>query len=68
MVSLEFFIDIIIPASKKNEYQESFLGGRDDWCVGLTTLLPSCADCLEMWKLEPSEPAQACTGIALLLP
>jgi hypothetical protein len=27
MVSLEFFIDIILPGSKKNEYQEYFLGG-----------------------------------------
>jgi phage shock protein PspC (stress-responsive transcriptional regulator) len=28
LVSLEFFIDIILPASKKNEYQEYFLGVR----------------------------------------
>ena len=40
-------------------------GGR---CVGLTTLPPSCADCLEIWGLnllEPSGPVQACNGIAL---
>jgi len=30
-------------ASNKNEYQGHLLGGR---CVGLTTLPPSCADCL----------------------
>ena len=40
-------------------------GGR---CVGLTTLPPSCADCLEIWEPEPpgtSGPVQACNGIAL---
>jgi hypothetical protein len=33
-------------ASNKNEYQEYFLGGKGGRCVGLTTLPPSCADCL----------------------
>jgi len=40
-------------------------GGR---CIGLTTLPPSCADCLEIWSLsllEASGPVQACNGIAL---
>ena len=39
--------------------------------MALTTLPPSCADCLEMWSLillEPSGPVQACNGIALPLP
>ena len=31
-----------------NEYQESSLGSKSGWYVGLTTLLPSCASCLEM--------------------
>jgi hypothetical protein len=34
-------------------------------------LLPSYADCLEIWGLnllEPSGPVKACNGIALLLP
>ena len=62
MVSLEFFIDIILPvalgpgvdsASKRNEYQEYFLEGKGGRCVGLTTLPPSCADCLEIWKPQP---------------
>ena len=39
-------------------------GGR---CVGLTTLPPSCADCLEINLLEPSRPVQARNGIALPL-
>jgi hypothetical protein len=51
-----------------NEYQEYFLGGKGGRCVGLTTLPPSCADCLEIWALnllEPLGPVQVCNGIAL---
>jgi hypothetical protein len=37
--------------------------------VGLTTIPPSCADCLDIWVslslLEPSWPVQACNGVAL---
>jgi hypothetical protein len=46
-------------------------GGKGGRCVGLTTLPPSSADCLEIWKpqlLEPSGPVQAYNGIALPLP
>jgi len=35
-------------ASNRNEYQEYFLGGKGGRCLGLTTLPPSCADCLEI--------------------
>jgi len=75
IVSLEFSINIILPAaiwpsaSNRNEYQEYFLGGKGSRCVGLTTFPPSYADCLEIWVphnlLEPSGPVQACNGIAL---
>jgi len=41
------------------------LGGKGSQYVGLTTLPPSCANCLEIW--EP-QPVQACNGIALPLP
>jgi hypothetical protein len=34
----------------RNEYQEYFLGGEGGRGVGLTTLPPSYADCLEIWK------------------
>jgi hypothetical protein len=65
MVSLEFSIDIMLlaalwslevdSASNRNEYQKHFLGrGKCGQCVGLTTLPPSCADCLEIWELQPS--------------
>jgi len=40
-------------ASIRNEYQEYFLGGKGGRCVGLTTLPPSYADCLEIWEPQP---------------
>jgi hypothetical protein len=57
VVSMEFFIDIIIhgfdSASNRNEYQEYFLGGKGARCVGPITLPPSCADCHEIWESSP---------------
>jgi hypothetical protein len=60
MESLAFFSDIIFSvalwpdsASNINENQEYFLGGKGGRCVGLTTLPPSCADCLEIWAPQP---------------
>jgi len=35
------------------EYQEYFLRGKAGRCIGLTTLPPSCADCLEIWEPHP---------------
>jgi hypothetical protein len=70
MLSLEFFIYIILPAypgvdsaSNRNEYQEYFQGGKNGRCVGLTTLPPSCADCLEIWEPQPPGPLRACLGL-----
>ena len=37
-------------ASNRNEYQEYFVRGKGDRCIGLTTLPPSCANCLEIWE------------------
>jgi hypothetical protein len=46
-----------------------FSGGKGGRCVGLTTLPPLCADCLEIWGslnlLETSGPVQTCNGIVL---
>ena len=73
MVSLEFFINIILPAalwpmgvdsaSNRNEYQEYFLGGKGGRCLRLTTLPPSCAVCLEIWEPQPSGNLKACPGL-----
>jgi len=57
MVSLEFFIDIILLGSTQPLTEmctrDVFLGGKGGRCVGLTTLPPSCADCLEIWEPQP---------------
>jgi hypothetical protein len=64
--SLEFLIDLIRPAglwiwSRLNLWQKRLPGislgkveGKGGRCLGLTTLPPSCADCLEIW--EPQLP------------
>jgi hypothetical protein len=38
-------------------------GGKGDCCIGLTTLLPSCADCLEIWETQPPGILRACPGL-----
>jgi len=71
MNSLEFFIDTILPAalggvdsaSNRNEYQEYFLGDEGGQCVRLTTLPPSCDDCLEIWEPLPPAKLRACPGL-----
>jgi len=35
-------------------------GGR---CIGLTTLPPSCTDCLEIWEPQPPGTLKACSGL-----
>jgi hypothetical protein len=40
-----------------------FLGVKSGRCVGLTTLPPSCADCLEILKPQPSENLKACPDL-----
>ena len=52
------------PARKRCEYQEHFLGGKGGRCVGLTTLPPSSADCLEILQPHPPGTLRACNGIA----
>ena len=37
----------------RNEYQEYLLRGKGGRCVQLTTVSPSCADCLETWEPQP---------------
>src|SRR5215470_17916376 len=42
-----------------------FPGGKGGRCVGLTTLPPSCADCLKIWEPQPPGTLRACNGIVL---
>jgi len=60
MLSLEFSINIILPAALMSTQSLTEMstkniswGGKDGRCVGLTTLPPSCAACLEIWKYPP---------------
>ena len=41
-------------ASNRKEYHEYFLRCKGGRCVGLTTLPPSSADYLEIWKPQPT--------------
>jgi hypothetical protein len=41
----------------------NILGGKDGRCVRLTTLPPSCADCLEIWRPQLPENLRACPGL-----
>ena len=65
-------IELILPVdlwpgvdspSHRNEYKEYFLGAKGGRCVGLTTLPPSCADCLEIWEPQPPGTLGACPGL-----
>ena len=40
-----------------------FCGRKRGHCVGLTTLPPSCADCLEIWEPQPSGTLRAWAGL-----
>jgi len=63
MRSIGIFIDLILPttlcswgdsATNINEYQDYLLGGKGGRCVGLITLILSCADCLEILGVSNS--------------
>ena len=44
----------------------NFLGGRggkSGRCLGLTTLPPSCADCLQIWEPQTPGGLRACPGL-----
>jgi len=50
-------------APNRNEYQQYFLGGKGGRCVGVTTLPPSCAVCLEIWEPQSPGTLMACPGL-----
>ena len=58
-----------VDSASKNEYHD-IPGGTSGWCVRVTTLPPSCAECLVIWSLnrpEPSGPHRPVIGVAFLL-
>jgi len=67
MDSLGLFMDLIFPAalwpwghsaSNRNEYQGYLQGGKGSQYEGLTSLPPSCANCLEIMGFP-----RACPGL-----
>jgi len=50
-------------ASNRNEYQAYFVACKGGRCVRLTTLPPSCVDCLEIWKPQPPGTLRACPDL-----
>ena len=77
MGSLEIFVDVIIlaalwPWSRTQSVTEMITkniswggggGGKGGRGVGLTTLPPSCADCLEIWEPQPPGTLRASPGL-----
>jgi len=72
IVSLEFFIDTILPATLRPWGRLSlwqkwvpgvFPGGLGSRCVGLTILRSSYADCLEIWDPQPPGTLRTCPGL-----
>jgi len=68
-VSLEFFIDIILPMALGLTQPLTEMSNRNiSWgkggrCVGLTTLLLSCADFLEIWEPQTPGTLRVCPGL-----
>jgi len=52
-----------LTASNRNEYQEYLLGVKGGRGVGLTTLPPSSADCLEIWESHLPGNLRDCPGL-----
>jgi hypothetical protein len=75
MGSLGFFMELILPtalwptvdsASNRNEFQRYVVGGTGSWCVGLTTLALSYAECLEILGASSSWSPKTCSVLDVI--
>jgi hypothetical protein len=57
---------VVVSAANRKDYQNHFVGGKARWCIGLTVLPHSPADCLDILEPQPSGTLRACPGIAKL--
>ena len=48
---------------KRNKHQEYLLGRRGGRWLELTTLSPSCADCVKIWDPQPPGVLRACPSL-----
>ena len=72
MASLEFVIDIILPAalwprvnsaSNRNEFHKCVLGAKSGRCVGMKPLQLSCAHFLDVWESKTPRILRSCRGL-----
>jgi hypothetical protein len=62
------YTNTMLNISKETHYHHYyFLGGKGGQYVGLTTLPPSCANCLKIWETQPPGILRACPGLLLRL-
>jgi hypothetical protein len=62
-VGIFFFPKSGVDSASKNECQ-NIPGGKG---VGVATVPPSCAECLEIWQPQPTGTLRACPGLYLYL-
>jgi len=55
-----------VDSASRNEYQD-ISGGKDGWCVRVTTLPPSCGECLEILEPQPTRTPKATRPVVGLL-
>ena len=69
MVSFEFFVDIILPATLSTEPLKELgtmnisWGGKGGQCAGLTNLPTSCGHCHAVWESQIPGTLKACPGL-----
>jgi hypothetical protein len=61
--TLHVLCPVVDSASNRNEYQGYLLCGKGGRCVRLTTLPPSCTDCLEILEISSPGALRACPGL-----